>query len=298
MIPALSISTHCTLPGMTTERTWRCGRYRLDLARPLVMGIVNVTPDSFSDGGKSGDLESALAHALRLIDEGADVLDIGGESTRPGAAEVDVLEELRRVVPLVQALRAAPVPISVDTSRPEVMRAALVAGAAIINDVRALQAPGAIEAVAGTGCGLVVMHMQGTPQTMQIAPHYDDVVREVAAFLGERCDRLVAAGVDRDRIAIDPGFGFGKSVAHNLQLLAGLDRLAALGQPLLVGLSRKGTLGQLTGRPVGERVYASVAAALIAVERGAGIVRVHDVGATRDALRIWQAVREQTRGGN
>lgn len=255
------------------------------------MGIVNVTPDSFSDGGRFFDFERALAHGERLIAEGADLLDIGGESTRPGAAEVGVDEELARVIPLVRALRDRAVPISVDTSKPEVMRAALAEGAAIVNDVRALQAPGAVDAVAASDCGIVLMHMQGEPRTMQADPRYGDVVREVGDFLRARRDALVAAGVARERIVLDPGFGFGKTVAHNFTLLARLHELAALGQPLLAGLSRKSMLGHATGRAVGERVHASVAAALLAVQRGARIVRVHDVAATRDALAVWQAVQ-------
>jgi dihydropteroate synthase len=270
---------------------WACGGRVFDLVRPLVMGIVNVTPDSFSDGGRFLDFERALAHGERLIAEGADLLDIGGESTRPGAAEVGADEELARVIPLVRVLRERGVPISVDTSKPEVMRAALAEGAVVVNDVRALQAPGALEAVAASDCGIVLMHMQGEPRTMQLAPHYDDVVREVGDFLRARRDALTAAGVARERIALDPGFGFGKTVAHNFALLARLDELAALGQPLLAGLSRKSMLGHATGRAVGERVHASVAAALLAVQRGARIVRVHDVAATRDALAVWQAVQ-------
>ncbi len=272
---------------------WACGGRVFDLMRPLVMGIVNVTPDSFSDGGQFLDFERALAHGERLIAEGADLLDIGGESTRPGAAGVGTEDELARVIPLVRALRDRGVPISVDTSKPEVMRAALAEGAAVVNDVRALQAPGAREAVAASDCGIVLMHMQGEPRTMQSAPQYDDVVREVGAFLRARRDALLAAGVARERIVLDPGFGFGKTAAHNFALLARLDELAALGQPLLVGLSRKSMLGHASGRAVGERVYASVAAALLAVQRGARIVRVHDVAATRDALAVWQAVIEQ-----
>lgn len=255
------------------------------------MGIVNVTPDSFSDGGRFFDFERALAHGERLIAEGADLLDIGGESTRPGAAGVGVDEELARVIPLVRTLRERGVPISVDTSKPEVMRAALAEGAAVVNDVRALQAPGALDAVAASDCGIVLMHMQGEPRTMQADPRYGDVVREVGDFLRARRDALVAAGVARERIALDPGFGFGKTVAHNFALLARLHELAALGQPLLAGLSRKSMLGHATGRAVGERVHASVAAALLAVQRGARIVRVHDVAATRDALAVWQAVQ-------
>ncbi len=270
---------------------WACGCRVFDLRRPLVMGIVNVTPDSFSDGGRFFDFSGALAHGVRLIEEGADLLDIGGESTRPGAAGVDADEELARVIPLVRALRERGVPISVDTSKPEVMRAALAEGAAVVNDVRALRAPGALEAVAASDCGIVLMHMQGEPRTMQLAPHYDDVVREVGDFLRARRDALLAAGVARERIALDPGFGFGKTVAHNFALLARLHELTALGQPVLVGLSRKSMLGHATGRGVGERLHASVAAALLAVQRGARIVRVHDVAATRDALAVWQAMQ-------
>ncbi len=257
------------------------------------MGIVNVTPDSFSDGGLNLDAGAARETARRLIEEGADILDIGGESTRPGAAEVSAAEELRRVLPLVVAMRDAGVPISVDTSKPEVMRAALAEGAAIINDVGALRAPGAIDVVAGSDCGIVLMHMQGMPRTMQAAPQYDDVVRDVGAFLQARRDDLVSSGVAAERVALDPGFGFGKALAHNLALLAGLAMFAALGQPVLVGLSRKSMLGELTGRPVDRRVHASVAAALLAIERGASIVRVHDVAATRDAIRVWAAVKAE-----
>jgi dihydropteroate synthase len=257
------------------------------------MGVLNVTPDSFSDGGRYATFDDALARAHALIEQGADILDIGGESTRPGAGDVDVVEELRRVLPLIQALRDAGAPLSVDTSKPEVMRAALAEGASIINDVRALRAPGAIDAVTGSDCGVVLMHMQGTPRTMQAEPRYADVVREVGEFLRERRDALAARGVALARIAIDPGFGFGKSLAHNLTLLASLSVLAAIGQPLLAGLSNKSMLGQLAGRPLGERVHASVAAALLAVQRGAHIVRVHDVAPTRDALRVWAAVIEQ-----
>jgi dihydropteroate synthase len=257
------------------------------------MGVVNVTPDSFSDGGRFFDFEQAVAHGAQLIAEGADLLDIGGESTRPGAAAVDVDEELARVIPLVRALRDRGVPISVDTSKPEVMRVALAEGASVVNDVRALQSPGALEAVAATDCGVVLMHMQGEPGTMQLAPRYDDVVREVAGVLRARRDALAAAGVARERIALDPGFGFGKTVAHNFALLARLHELTALGQPLLVGLSRKSMLGHVTGRAVDARVHASVAAAVLAAERGARIVRAHDVAATRDALAVWQALRAE-----
>ncbi|MCX8003619.1 MAG: dihydropteroate synthase [Burkholderiaceae bacterium] len=274
---------------------WRCGRFTFDLRRPLIMGIVNVTPDSFSDGGRFFDTQAACAHARRLRAEGADLIDVGGESTRPGAAEVGVEEELRRVVPVVEALAADGAVVSVDTSKPEVIRAALAAGAAIVNDVRALQWPGALAAVAGSDCGVVLMHMQGTPQTMQLDPRYADVAAEVKAFLQARVTAAEAAGIARERIAVDPGFGFGKTAEHNYELLARLPEIAALGQPLLVGMSRKGMLKHATGRPVQERTHASVAAALIAVERGARIVRVHDVAATRDALAVWTATVEHER---
>jgi dihydropteroate synthase len=272
-------------------RPWRITGRTLELTRPLVMGIVNVTPDSFSDGGRYFDRAVAIAHGLRLLEEGADLLDIGGESTRPGAADVSEAEELDRVLPLVEALSGT-APISVDTSKPGVMRAALAAGAAIINDVRALQDAGAVEAVRASDCGIVLMHMQGTPRTMQREPHYEDVVAEVAGFLRARVDALAAAGIGAERIAVDPGFGFGKSTEHNFTLLRGLGALKATGCPLLVGLSRKSMLGAVTGRSVDLRLVASVAAALLAVERGARIVRVHDVAATRDALRVWAATRE------
>ena len=260
------------------------------------MGIVNVTPDSFSDGGHFFDPVTALAQARQLIADGADLIDIGGESTRPGAEEVTVEDELRRVLPLVEALRDAPVALSVDTSKPEVMRTALARGAAVINDVRSLILPGALPVVLATDCGIVLMHMQGTPQTMQIDPRYADVAGEVGAFLRSRCDQVVQAGVASERIALDPGFGFGKTNEHNFELLARLEELAEIGRPLLVGISRKGMLKHATGRSVGDRLVGSVAAALIAVERGARIVRVHDVAATRDALAVWQTMREQMKG--
>jgi dihydropteroate synthase len=278
--------------ALRSESVWLCGSYRLALSVPRVMGIVNVTPDSFSDGGENLDPVVARETALRLIEEGADILDIGGESTRPGAAGVSAAEELRRILPLVIAMRDTGVPISVDTSKPEVMHAVLAEGASIINDVRALRAAGALDEAVRSNCGIVLMHMLGEPRTMQAAPRYDDVVREVRDFLQARRDALLAAGVDRARIALDPGFGFGKTLAHNLALLAELAFLKAAGQPVLVGLSRKSMLGQLTDRPVDRRVHASVAAALLAVERGASIVRVHDVAATRDAIRVWAALRK------
>jgi dihydropteroate synthase len=230
-----------------------------------------------------------------LIDQGADVIDIGGESTRPGAADVSPDEEIRRVVPLLEALAPSAVPLSVDTSKPEVMRAALAAGAAIINDVRALQCPGALEAVADNECGLVLMHMQGTPRTMQQAPYYRDVTSEVAQFLSARVQSARARGIDGRRIAVDPGFGFGKSIEHNFMLLSELSALKQMQLPIVVGLSRKSMLGAATGRAVQDRVAASVAAAVLAVERGANIVRVHDVAATRDALRVWKTMQDQVR---
>jgi dihydropteroate synthase len=269
--------------------TWSVAGKVLDLSRPLIMGIVNVTPDSFSDGGRYLSAPAALAHAERLIAEGADLLDIGGESTRPGAADVSETEELDRVLPLVEALRASGITISVDTSKPAVMRAALAAGAAVINDVRAFRTQGALEAVRGSDCGLVLMHMLGSPRTMQSEPQYANVVADVAAFLRGRVADLANAGVDLCRTAIDPGFGFGKSVEHNFALLRRLPALQAIGRPVLAGLSRKSMLGAVTGRTVNERVAASVAAAVLAVERGARIVRVHDVAATRDALQVWAA---------
>lgn len=272
---------------------WAIRGRTLSLARPLIMGIVNVTPDSFSDGGHHATHGAAFAHALRLIDEGADILDIGGESTRPGAADVALADELERVVPLVESLADQGVPLSVDTSKPEVMRAALRAGAAIVNDVYALRAAGAVDAVADTDCGVVLMHMQGVPRTMQAAPRYDDVVNDVMVFLRGRVAALQAAGVAARRIAVDPGFGFGKTVEHNFTLLREFERFAALGCPVVAGLSRKSMLGAATGRGVADRALASVVGAVLAVERGARIVRVHDVGATRDGLRVWEAMKGQ-----
>jgi dihydropteroate synthase len=274
--------------------SWRCGAAAFPPGRVLLMGVLNVTPDSFSDGGRFLDPGAALAQARRLVQEGADILDIGGESTRPGAGPVPAGVQCARVLPLLEALQGCGAALSVDTSEPEVMRAAVSRGAAIINDVRAFAREGAVEAVAGSDCGLVVMHMQGEPGTMQQAPVYGDVVAEVAAWLGGRCALLAGAGIDPARIAIDPGFGFGKTQAHNLALLAGLARLRALGRPILAGLSRKATLGAITGRPVGERLAASVTAALLAAQAGAAILRVHDVAATRDALAVWNAVRAAT----
>jgi len=270
--------------------TLACGAWRLDLSRPRLMGIVNLTADSFSGDGCAGDVARAVAHGLRLIEEGADLLDLGAESSRPGAAPVSAELELARLLPVLERLAGCGVPISVDTFKPEVMRAALAAGAAMINDIRALAAPGALEAVAASDAAVCLMHMQGSPATMQSGPHYDDVVVEVRDALARRVEAAEQAGIARGRLVIDPGFGFGKTLEHNLALLRGLDRFALLGLPLLVGVSRKSMLGALSGRPVGERVHASVAAAMLAAQRGAAILRVHDVAATRDALGVLAAL--------
>jgi len=272
-----------------------CGKFQFDLSRPLVMGIVNVTPDSFSDGGHHASTQAAIDHAQRLIAEGADILDIGGESTRPGAAMVGEQEELDRVLPVIEGLRGIPVPISIDTYKPVVMMAALVAGASMVNDVNALQAEGAIEAALSSDAAVCLMHKQGTPDTMQQRPIYQNVMEEVGAFLRERISALEVAGVARERIVIDPGFGFGKTIEHNLELLGNLDALKALCVPILAGLSRKSMLGAITGRDVDDRLVVSVAAAMMAVQRGASIVRVHDVRETIDALKILQAVKEERR---
>ena len=270
-----------------------CGPHRLPLDRPLVMGVLNVTPDSFSDGGRFLDLSTALGHARKMIDDGADIIDVGGESTRPGAAPTPDREELRRVVPLIEKIAALGVPVSADTRKPAVMRAAIAAGAAMINDVSALRAPGALEAVAGAGASVAVclMHMQGEPATMQQSSVYEDVVYEVKQFLSDRAVACEGAGIARDRIVVDPGFGFGKTVEHNLALLRRLSEIVALGYPVVVGLSRKSTIGALTGRDTGERTAGSIAAALAAVARGAKIVRAHDVRETVDALKVWCTVQ-------
>ncbi len=269
-----------------------CNGRSLRLDRPLVMGIVNVTPDSFSDGGAHDTVDRAVAHALQLAGEGADILDIGGESTRPGADEVPVEEELRRVIPVIERLvQDTTLPISIDTSKPEVMRAAVAAGAGMINDVYGLRRDGALDAAAALGVPVVLMHILGEPRSMQDAPQYDDVVADVHRFLAERIFSAEMAGIAKKNIVIDPGFGFGKTQAHNLQLLAQLRRFTELGVPVLAGLSRKKTIGELTGRDAPrERVSGSVAAHLIAAQNGAGLLRVHDVAATVDALKIWQAV--------
>lgn len=273
---------------------WQTARYRIDLKMPRVMGIVNVTPDSFSDGGRHEDARAAIARCDELLDEGVDILDIGGESTRPGARVPTPEQELARVLPVLRHAVTLGVPVSVDTSTPQVIAEALALGVDIVNDVRALLRPGALQAVAShRSAGVCLMHMQGEPGTMQASPHYDDPVAEVAAFLARRRDAAQAAGVGAERIVLDPGIGFGKSVEHNLAVLARQEELLALGRPLLVGWSRKSTLGAVTGRSLGDRLASSVAAAVLAVERGARVVRVHDVAATVDALKLWRAAAKE-----
>jgi dihydropteroate synthase len=272
----------------------RCGAINLDLRHPVVMGVLNVTPDSFSDGGKYLDVDAAVTHGLRMAQDGAAILDVGGESTRPGAEPVGIDEEIRRVVPVIERLReSSGAVISVDTSKPEVMRAAAAAGAGMINDVRALSAKGALEAAVSTECAVCLMHMKGNPRTMQKQPFYVDVVEEVKEFLDERAGRCRDAGVERDRIAIDPGFGFGKTLEHNLQLLRYLRELGS-DYPILTGLSRKSMVGHLTGRPPDQRVHGSIALAVMAVVNGARIVRVHDVAATVDAIKTVVAVQGES----
>lgn len=269
-----------------------CAGRILKLDVPRVMGIVNATPDSFADGGEHATVEAAIAHGMKLAGEGADILDIGGESTRPGAEDVPLEEELRRVVPVIEALaQRVSIPISIDTSKPEVMRAAVAAGAGMVNDVYGLRREGALDAAAELGVPVVLMHMLGEPRTMQANPEYDDVVGEVHRFLAERIFAAEMAGIPKKRIVVDPGFGFGKNARHNLQLLAQLRRFTELGVPVLAGLSRKRTIGELTGRDdPRERVFGSVAAHLIAAQNGAMLLRVHDVAATADALKVWNAV--------
>ena len=268
-----------------------CGHFKLDLSRPLVMGIVNITPDSFSDGGQHLQHAAAIAHAQQLIADGADIIDIGGESTRPGAQPVSTQEELDRVLPVIEGLRGVPTPLSVDTCKPEVMRTAIAAGVQMVNDINALQDAAALDVVAASGVAVCLMHKQGNPQTMQQQPHYQNTVAEVSAFLHGRIAAAEAAGIACGRIVIDPGFGFGKTLVHNLDLLRHLGNLRELGVPILAGLSRKSMLGAITGQDVSHRASASIAAALIAVQRGASIVRVHDVRETVDALKIWNAVK-------
>ena len=274
-----------------------CGNFQLDLSTPRVMGIVNVTPDSFSDGGKFTATNLAIEHALKLAEEGADILDIGGESTRPNATPVSLQQELDRVIPVIEALvkqlkqdKQVNIPISIDTYKPQVMQAAIAAGASMVNDVRALQEDGALETVAKTNVGICLMHMQGTPQTMQQNPHYADIVNDVKAFLAARLQASIHAGVATSRILLDPGFGFGKTREHNILLLQNLQSFATLGQPLLVGLSRKSVLGQVTGNDINARLYASIAASVLSAMKGAKMLRVHDVRATVEALKFVQAV--------
>ncbi len=271
--------------------TYRCGKYSLDLSRPLVMGIVNVTPDSFSDGGRYASTRLAVEHALQMVEEGADMLDIGGESTRPGAEPVPLDEELRRVIPVIEALAAqTDIPLSIDTYKAQVMAESIAAGASLVNDVSALQGPGAMEVVAASNAGVCLMHMSGTPQTMQNDPQYVDAVKEIKEFLLDRADRCLQAGITQDRIMLDPGFGFGKRSIHNVALLRELEQFCASGYPVLVGISRKSILGQITGNSVADRLPASLAAAVIAAMKGAAVVRVHDVRVTREALAVVSAV--------
>jgi dihydropteroate synthase len=280
-----------TLPAVPSPLILRCRARTLDLSAPAVMGILNVTPDSFSDGGVHYDRNAAIAAGMRMAEQGAALLDVGGESTRPGAAAVSAQEEIDRVVPVVEALvRRTDALVSVDTSKAEVIRAALQAGAHMVNDVRALQVPGALEATASAGAAACVMHMQGEPATMQVAPAYDDVVAVVRRFLLQRVEACVAAGLPRDAICVDPGIGFGKTVEHNLELLRRLPEFAALGVPVLVGVSRKSLLGMITGRAAHERLAGSVALAALSVARGASIVRAHDVPATVDAVKVAAAL--------
>jgi dihydropteroate synthase len=272
-----------------------CGDRVLDLSRPVVMGVLNITDNSFSDGGRYRSFDSAVAHALAMVEAGAELIDVGGESTRPGAAPVPAHEELERVVPVIQALSTrVDAVISVDTMKPEVMREAIAAGAGMVNDVMGLQAPGAVEAVAATRAAACLMHMQGVPRTMQEDPQYEDVVAEVGQFLDRRAEACRAAGIGADRIVLDPGFGFGKTLQHNLQLLAGLPRITAGRYPVLVGMSRKSMLGKLTGRPVEQRLAGSLALHTIATLHGAHIIRAHDVAETRDALAVAWATRQES----
>jgi len=269
-----------------------CAGKQLDLSRPRVMGILNVTPDSFSDGGRFRNVDNALRQAKRMVDEGADIVDVGGESTRPGAASVSLQEEMARVLPVIERIRATlDVPLSIDTSKPELMRAAVAAGAGLINDVAALRARGAIAAAADAAVPVCLMHMQGEPRTMQAAPQYNDVVADIMDYLSARVAACEAGGIAREHLLLDPGFGFGKTLQHNLVLLSRLDEMQSLGLPVLVGISRKSMLGAVTGRELEGRLAAGVAAVVMAVERGARIVRVHDVAETVDALKLWSAVR-------
>ncbi len=274
-----------------------CGKFQLDLTTPRVMGIVNVTPDSFSDGGKFAATNLAVEHALKLAEEGADILDIGGESTRPNATPVSMQEELDRVIPVIEGLvkhfkqdKQINIPISIDTYKPQVMQAAIAAGASMVNDIRAMQEENALQIVAKSRVGVCLMHMQGTPQSMQQNPQYNDVVNDVKEFLAARLQASIHEGVAKNRILLDPGFGFGKTREHNISLLQNLESFADLDQPLLVGLSRKSVLGQVTGNDVNARLYASIAASVLAAQKGARILRVHDVKATVEALKIVSAI--------
>jgi dihydropteroate synthase len=285
---------HKTLPA-----TWRCGHFLFDFSkrrRPLVMGILNATPDSFSDGGQFRSATDAIAQAERMIASGADIIDIGGESTRPGAEPVSLQEELDRVLPVIEALKNCGVALSIDTYKAETMRQALKLGVDCVNDVWALRQEGAVDAIlenrAGQPCGVILMHMQRDPQTMQFDPHYQDVIADVKSFLNQRAAYLVEKGVAPNSIVIDPGFGFGKSLEHNLQMLAHFEQFSQLTYSVLAGISRKSMLGKLTGRDTSERVAPSIAAAILAADRGARIIRVHDVQETVDALKLWEAVQD------
>ena len=281
------------LPSLTPEKIIDCAGRPLDLSRPRIMGVLNVTPDSFSDGGNFNAPGKAIARAVEMVEEGAAIIDVGGESTRPGAPPVSIDEELQRVIPVIEALQAAvPVPISVDTRKPEVMHAAVAAGAGLINDVNALQQPGALEMAASLEVPVCLMHMQGNPETMQDTPAYNDVVDEVTAFLEARADVCMQHGIPKERIFLDPGFGFGKTTEHNLLLLQQLQRLVECGYPVLVGLSRKSLIGKVLGLPVDKRLYPGVALAVLAVWKGAALVRCHDIRATREAIEMCQAVRD------
>jgi dihydropteroate synthase len=276
--------------------TWRCGRFLFDFAkrkRPVVMGILNATPDSFSDGGQFRSPKDAIAQAERMINNGVDIIDIGGESTRPGAEPISLQEELNRVLPVIEGLKDCGVALSIDTYKAETMRQALKAGVDCVNDIWALRQVGAVEAILdNSSCGIVLMHMQRDPQTMQFDPEYEDVIAEVTQFLSERTKYLVKKGVEKDRIAIDPGFGFGKSLKHNLNMLSNFEKFSKLTYPILAGISRKSMIGKVTGKDTNERVAASVAAAVMASDRGAKIIRVHDVPETIDALKLWEAIQQ------
>ena len=285
----MSNQSHVDMPT-----TWRCGRFLFDFnkrKRPIVMGILNATPDSFSDGGKFRTPKDAVAQAESMIANGVDLIDIGGESTRPGAAPVDLQEELDRVLPVIEALKDCGLPLSIDTYKSETMRQALQAGVDCVNDIWALRQDGSVQSVLeNNSCGIVLMHMQRDPLTMQFNPDYQDVILEVKQFLKERADLLVSKGIGSDRIAIDPGFGFGKNLEHNLSMLKNFANFSSLGLPVLAGISRKSMLGKVTGKDTNERVAASIAAAVMATDRGAKIVRVHDVAETVDALKLWEAI--------